>query len=117
MRMPAVEPEIPVGVDRRRHQRYRRTAPITIYLSDGTAHRAMSIEISESGMSVATGVSLTRKQKVHLEPVADSIASAEVRHIQENFCGFEFLNLSEAQVDRIRQDCRTLPIFKTTIDI
>lgn len=55
--------------DRRRHRRYRFSAPLTIRSADGVVARGISIEISESGLSAITSDSLKVDETVELEPI------------------------------------------------
>lgn len=103
--------------DRRRHTRYRFSVPLKIHLNDGTSHKGMSIEISESGISVATAVKLAMGDTVQLEPIGGSKVTTVIRHISGHFYGFEFLNITSEQVERIREGCQVLPVFRTSLTI
>jgi hypothetical protein len=97
--------------ERRRHRRFRLSVPVTIRRSDGTVISSMTVEISESGMSVATAVGLQSGEIIEVEPVAGGKASAMVRRCVGNFYGLEFTALSPEQVERINEACRMLPVF------
>jgi hypothetical protein len=101
------------GPDRRRHVRYRLAAPVTILKADGTSIPTMSVEISQSGMSIATAASLQTGDTVDVEPVGGAKASAVVRYRHGNFYGLEFSGLTKAQIEQIQDDCRILPRFHT----
>jgi hypothetical protein len=104
--------------DRRKQPRYRFSAPITVRKSDGTRISSMSVEISQSGMSIATTENLPSGDPIKIEPVGGAEASAVIRHRHGNFYGLEFLNLAPVQAERIKDSCRTLPIFRTkSLDI
>jgi hypothetical protein len=103
----------PNSSDRRKHPRYRFSAPVTVRKSDGTRISSMSIEISPSGMSIATTESLQSGDPIKIEPVGGAEASAIIRHRHGNFYGLEFLHLAPDQEERIKDSCRTLPIFRT----
>jgi hypothetical protein len=98
--------------DRRRHPRYRLSVPVTIRTTAGAQISSMSVEISQSGMSVATTENLQRGDTIEVEPVGGSRASAVIRHRHGNFYGLEFLHLAPVQVERIKDGCKTLPIFR-----
>jgi hypothetical protein len=99
------------GPDRRRHPRYRFSIPITIRPSDGTACPGMSLEISESGISVMTGASLRVGDTVELEPVASGKVLAHVRFNSGKLFGFEFLNLTTDQHRQLVESCKMLPPY------
>ena len=104
--------------DRRRHVRYRFSAPITVEPNGRSAIRGMSLEISESGMSALIGDVLVVGDTVRLEPVVDSRVSALVRRQSGKIYGFEFLNLTPAQIQRIAEVCKALPKYECkTLDI
>jgi len=104
--------------DRRRHDRYRFSAPITVYPNGRSAIRGISLEISESGMSALFGDGLVVGDTVELEPVAGSMVSALVRRQSGKIYGFEFSNLTPAQIQRIAEICKSLPKYLcNTLDI
>ena len=104
--------------DRRRHVRYRLAVPITVYRKGAPAVRGISVEISESGMSALVGDELAVGDTVDLEPVAGSRISALIRRQMGKIFGFEFLNLTSAQIQRIGEICATLPHYQSkTLDI
>jgi PilZ domain len=105
------------GIDRRRHRRYRCSIPIILHVSDGTSYGGLSIEISESGISATTVAILVVGDLVQLEPIAGSKVNATVRHTAGRIYGFEFLNITSEQVERIRQDCQSFPVFRTSLGI
>jgi hypothetical protein len=98
--------------DRRRHARYRFSAPINIHSADGTAMRGISMEISESGLSAITADALQLGATVELEPVCAGRVSALVRRNVGRIYGFEFINLTAEQADRINQSCKMRALYK-----
>ncbi len=102
----------PSTQDRRRNSRYRYCAPITVRCADGSEKAGMSLEMSETGMSLLLSGTLPVGEEVQLEPVAGSRVSALVRHSVGKVHGFEFVNLTAAQVRQIRGNCTLLPIFR-----
>lgn len=100
--------------DRRRHVRYRFSAPITVHVNGGSAIPGMSLEISESGMSALISHELTVGDTVEMEPVVGDKVSALVRRHSGKIYGFEFLNLSGAQTQRIAEACKLLPKYQNS---
>ena len=104
--------QFPSVADRRRHDRYRFSAPIAIHPAGRSAIQGMSLEISESGMSALIGHALVVGDTVELEPVASGRVSALVRRHNGKIYGFEFLNLSPEQIQRIGEICKPLPKYQ-----
>ena len=104
-------PEVPV--DRRRHPRYRFSVPLTIRSEGGEITRAITVEISASGVSAITESSLRLNDTVELEPIAASKISALVRHNVGRVYGFEFLALSSEQSHAIVESCKLLPRYRS----
>lgn len=99
-------------VDRRRHPRYRFCAPLTIRLADGESLRAITLEISASGLSAITEQPLRINDTVELEPIAASKVLALVRRNVGRIYGFEFLALSSEQTHQIVESCKLLPRYQ-----
>ncbi|MGA8492580.1 MAG: PilZ domain-containing protein [Terriglobales bacterium] len=97
--------------DRRRHPRYRFSAPITIRSGDNLTMQGISIEISRSGMSAITADALTVNETVELEPIATGKVLAKVRRVVGRVYGFEFLDLTDEQGRRITEICKSLPLY------
>jgi hypothetical protein len=97
--------------DRRRHPRYRFCLPLSIRAASGAVIRAISIEISETGLSAIAADSLSVGDTVELEPVCAGTVSALVRHNVGRIYGFEFLNLSSEQASQIVQSCKTRALY------
>lgn len=100
------------GIDRRRHARYRLSAPITIRSSDGASVQGMTIEISESGTSAVTPATLNLDDTVELHPIGGGTISAQVRHRVGRVYGFQFLHLTAEQTMKIRETCKALSPFQ-----
>jgi hypothetical protein len=94
--------------ERRRRPRYRFSAQMTIFTADGAAMSAISVDISESGMSAVADGLLKVGETVELEPVAGGKLSALVRHKLGGLYGFEFVSPGAEQVRRIAENCRML---------
>jgi PilZ domain len=99
-------------VDRRRHPRYRFSIPLTIRSADGEIMRAISLEISASGLSAITERSLRLNDRVELEPIAASKVLAVVRHNVGRIYGFEFLGLTAEQSHAIVESCKMFPRYQ-----
>jgi hypothetical protein len=98
--------------DRRRHPRYRYSTPITLRPPGGEPVPAITLEISESGLSALVGATFQVGDQLELEPIGGGKAAAIVRRSVGRLCGFEFLTLNIDQVQRIRDRCKTLPIHR-----
>jgi c-di-GMP-binding flagellar brake protein YcgR len=94
--------------DRRGHARYRFSVPISVHTEDGRVIRAMTLEISESGLSAMLASPLKVGDSVRLEPVAAGAIAAKVRHNVGAIYGFEFLQITEEQINKLRDNCRRL---------
>src|SRR5262249_25959968 len=99
------------AIDRRRFPRHRLSTPVTVWLPDQSGVPAMTIEISESGLSVCTGAPLTVGEKVDLEPIGGGRVNAVVRRKLGKVYGFEFLPLAAERMQAIRRLCGRLPLF------
>lgn len=103
--------------NRRRHARYRFSEPITLRLSQGSAKPGMTMEISVSGTSVMTAAALSVGETVELESIAGAKVQAAVRHNTGSVFGFEFLNLTQEQTQKIAEVCRVLPVYRNSLSI
>jgi hypothetical protein len=112
MNPPAEQPgSEDAGSNRRRHARYRFSAPISVHISDGPAIPAITLEISEKGLSAVLASPLEIGCTVQLEPVAAAAVTAQVRHKVGRVYGFEFLKITEEQTKKLQDVCRTLPLY------
>jgi hypothetical protein len=112
--------------ERRRHSRHRLSASITLSLANGITIQGstnqepmiqgMTIEISESGLSAAINAPLAVGDRVIIQPVGGSEVQAVVRRITGRIYGFQFLNLSIEQAQRLREQCRWLPRYTSVFD-
>jgi hypothetical protein len=87
---------------------YLLSQPMTIHPSPSMALGGISIEMSESGMSAMVNGVLQVGQTVELEPIAGDRAPALVGHKLGQLYGFEFVGLTQRQVDRIAETCKKL---------
>jgi len=109
---------LPGPSDRRRHPRYRLSCPIEIRCADGTVSPGMSLEVSQTGMSVVTGACLRVGETVELKPSVFGKTLALVRRTSGRLSAFEFLCLSKDQTQRLVDLCGTLPQYHpNTLDI
>jgi hypothetical protein len=103
--------------DRRRYRRYRFSAPISICCADHTAVPGVTVEISQSGMSIMTSGEFKPGEFVDLVPVAGSTLAAVVKRNTGRIYGFEFIDTTPQQVQRIAEMCRMLPLYRTRLDV
>jgi PilZ domain len=101
--------------DRRRHPRHRFSSPITVRDAAGKEWRGITIEISQSGISVVVKDSLKLGDRFELEPIAGGKVFALVRHKTGVVHGFEFVDLTSEQVQRLKETCEKLPRFQTRL--
>ncbi len=97
--------------DRRKHARFRICIPVAIRSSGGSALSAVSLEISQSGMSAMASMRLETGETVELENVVEGTITAVVRHNNGKLYGFEFVKISASQVREILKRCKMLPPF------
>jgi len=84
---------------------------MTIHSSDGSSVPAITLEISESGLSALVGAQLALGNKVTLEPVGGGMATAVVQRNLGKVYGFRFFEITAEQVQLIRKQCTRLPRF------
>jgi hypothetical protein len=101
--------------DRRRHPRYRYSAPINLLASDGSVVPGITLEISESGLSAVFGTPLRVGDTIEVEPVVGGKASACIRRNLGKVYGFEFLDLTTEQAQQIRDKCKMLPVYRCAV--
>lgn len=99
------------SVDRRSHKRYRFAAPISVHPSEGPAIAAITLEISERGLSAVLSSPLKIGDSVKIESVVPGKVTAQVRHNVGRVYGFQFVQISEEQTNKLRDDCRRLPLY------
>jgi len=117
---PAQSPEsssAPGGFERRKHLRHEFIQPVSIVTGTGAKYLAMSFELSEGGMSVATTEKLTVGETVYLTPVMGERVKAIVRRNHGTMYGFEFDGLPAATREQIRKLCQRLPLFRSMAPI
>lgn len=98
------------GIDRRKFPRRRLSTPVTVWSSTAGVP-AMTLEISESGLSACTNAALNVGDEVAIEPIGQGKASAIVRRKLGHVYDFEFLRLQDEQLQEIQRLCRNLPLY------
>ncbi|HUO25352.1 MAG TPA: PilZ domain-containing protein [Candidatus Aquilonibacter sp.] len=106
----AVVPEQAPGFDRRSHVRYRRSDPVTV-VAKGRHIPAITVEMSQSGLSAVLSSPLNTGEAVEIYPIAGGTVQAQVRHRVGKVFGFEFLKLTEKQSRKIAKECKHLPVY------
>ena len=71
----------------------------------------MTLEISEAGLSAVLVSELRIGDIVKVYPIAGETLTAQVRHRVGKIYGFEFLNVLDQQVSRLRDVCSRLPRY------
>lgn len=101
-----------LGVDARRHPRYKLDVAICVYARDSEVVRGRTVDISESGISAVLRIEVPMAEVVRLEftlPAGDVEIHAMVRQRCAFRYGFQFVESSSAQ-DLIGRTCRQLAI-------
>jgi PilZ domain-containing protein len=99
------------GIERRKFSCYQFIGRVFIGTERAT-FSAVSVEISQGGMSAATLGDLTVGQTVTLTPVAGQRVKAIVRRNQATTFGFELIDLPAEIGEQIKTICETLPLAK-----
>jgi hypothetical protein len=88
-----------------------------IWFRDGSTSSGMSFEMSQSGLSAVINAELRIGEQVELSTIAGYRLSAVVRHNQDKFYGFEFLNLTPDQSQKLADYFKQLPLFRSMLGI
>jgi len=104
------------GYDRRKHRRYRWSLPIEFSSGDGPRMNGITIELSEGGFSAAVSASLKLGDRVGVTSVGYNAMLAVVRRVRGRAYGFEFLELSPEQQQKIKDECQRLPLYRSSLD-
>jgi c-di-GMP-binding flagellar brake protein YcgR len=102
--------------DRRKYTRYQLSVPIQLSMTGRSPLKGLTIEISEGGFGATINASLEVGHRVTATPIGYDAMLAAVRWIRGRAYGFEFLELSAEQQQRIRKHCRTLPLHCSSSD-
>jgi hypothetical protein len=97
--------------DRRRHKRFRLSVPISISGNDASIIPAMTLEVSEGGLSAVLVSELKIGETVKVYPIVGETLTAEVRHRVGKIHGFEFVEVSDQQISLLREACARLPRY------
>jgi len=106
----------PGPIEKRRYTRHRFSTQVEVHREQGYDVDAMTFEISEGGMSAATPNILTIGEKVEIRTLAALRIKAIVRRKHGAIYGFEFLEMTHAMRERIRNVCKGLPLFLSMLD-
>jgi hypothetical protein len=79
-------------------------------MTDRPAIEGLTMEIGEGGFGAAVSASLEVGNRMVVTPIGYNAMLAVVRWIRGRAYGFEFLELSSEQQQRIRDHCRKLPL-------
>ena len=88
-------------------------------MTDRPIIQGLTIEISESGFGAAiraSGDFLEVGSRVNATPTGYNAMLSVVRWIRGKAYGFEFLELDTDQQQRIREQCRKLPLHCSSLD-
>jgi len=92
------------GTERRRSPRYRFSEAMAVQCPGGTLMTGISVEISQGGMSAMVNGLLQVGDAAELYPVAGAPVQARVRHKLGLLYGFEFTEISAAQIRQIAEN-------------
>jgi c-di-GMP-binding flagellar brake protein YcgR len=102
--------------DRRKYTRYQFSVPIQLSVTDRPTIQGLTIEISEGGFGATINASLEVGNRVTATPMGYNAILSVVRWVRGRAYGFEFLELSSDQQQRIRDHCRKLPLHCSSLD-
>ena len=103
--------------EKRRFSRHQLIDRVYIKKKDGAQEQGTSFEISAGGMCAATTAKFAIGEEVELSPVAGARVRATVRRNQGAMYGFEFRGISEELQQKILEQCKKLPLFRSTVNI
>jgi hypothetical protein len=96
--------------DRRKHTRYQLSVLVQLSVTDRPTIQGLTIEICEGGFGATIDASLEVGDRATVTPIGYNAMLAVVRWSRGRAYGFEFLELSSDQQQRIRDNSRTLPL-------
>jgi hypothetical protein len=97
--------------ERRRHPRYRLSQPISVKPPEGSPILAITLEISEGGLSAVLASPVSLGGACTICSLGADGLPARVRRKIGKIYGFEFTDLTEMQLSRLREICRRLPRY------
>jgi c-di-GMP-binding flagellar brake protein YcgR len=101
---PIQKADTPHGTERRRSPRYRFSEAMAVQCPGGTLMTGISVEISQGGMSAMVNGLLQVGDSAEVYPVAGAPVQARVRHKLGLLYGFEFTEISAAQIRQIAEN-------------
>jgi hypothetical protein len=102
--------------DRRKHTRYELSVPIQLSLIDRPTIQGLTSEIGEGGFGATISASLEVGHRTVVTLIGYNPMEAVLRWIRGRAYGFEFLELSSEQQQKIRDQCRKLPLHCGSLD-
>jgi hypothetical protein len=97
--------------ERRRYPRYRLSQPISVQPKNGSPVLAITLEISEGGLSAVLASPVRIGGAVTISSLGADGLPAFVRRKIGKIYGFEFQELTEVQLSRLKDICRRLPRY------
>jgi hypothetical protein len=101
---PVQKADTPHATERRRSPRYRFSEAMAVQCPGGTLMTGISVEISQGGMSAMVNGLLQVGDSAEVYPVAGAPVQARVRHKLGLLYGFEFTEISAAQIRLIAEN-------------
>jgi len=101
---PVQKADSPHATERRRSPRYRFSEAMAVQCPGGTLMTGISVEISQGGMSAMVNGLLQVGDVAEVYPVAGGPVQARVRHKLGLLYGFEFTQISAAQIRQIAEN-------------
>ena len=92
------------ATERRRSPRYRFSEAMAVQCPGGALMTGISVEISQGGMSAMVNGLLQVGDAAEVYPVAGAPVQARVRHKLGLLYGFEFTQISAAQIRQIAEN-------------
>jgi hypothetical protein len=92
------------ATERRRSPRYRFSEAMAVQCPGGALMTGISVEISQGGMSAMVNGLLQVGDAAEVYPVAGAPVQARVRHKLGLLYGFEFTEMSAAQLRQIEEN-------------
>jgi hypothetical protein len=102
--------------DRRKHTRYQLSIPVQLSVTNRPTIQGLTIEISEGGFGATINASLEVGNRATATPIGYNAMLAVVRWSRGRAYGFEFLELSSDQHQRIRDHSRMLPLHWSSVN-
>jgi hypothetical protein len=99
------------STERRRYLRYRLSQPISVKPQEGSPVLAITLEISEGGLSAVLASPIRVGAAVTICSLGAEALPALVQRKVGKIYGFEFQDLTEVQLSRLKEICRRLPRY------